>query len=558
MYFCIWQNKTRYVRCRQTPLRIRKFTNKRRFQVTQAVSNSHRAGHAVLKPLALAVAVLALSACSTIQPTPLVDQDLKSLNQADTANIRKDVEPISGPLTLDEAMARALKHNLERRTKMMEEALALNQLDVSKYDMLPKLMAQAGYATRNNERGTYSSPYPNGTVSTTASTSTESTHSTTDLGFTWSLLDVGVGYYGSKQASDRVLIALERRRKAMHLLMQDVRTAYWRAVSAQKLQKSVADTIALGEAALADSRKAEGERVRNPLDALRYQRQLLENLRLLESITQELSSAQVELAALINAPIGQTFTLANEDGALADDQVLKLPVQKLEEATLAQNADLREQHYNVRVAREEVRRTMARLFPNLSFNYNLKYDSDKYLVNNNWNEAGLQLSFNLFNLVTGPGQKKLAEAGVTLAEQRRMTMQLAVVTQMHLARLQLVSARNQFDRADAIYSTDQRIAEHVRNRATAQTTSALDRVSNETTAILSLLRRYQALAQVQAAENKLIATLGLEPRVGSTSDLSLKDLTLRLKSNDKPWASLTETRSLMDTGAKAAQAKASW
>ncbi|MFM2035819.1 MAG: putative outer rane efflux protein [Pseudomonadota bacterium] len=526
--------------------------------MTQAVSKSNRAGHAVLKPLALAVAALALSACSTIQPTPLVDQDLKSLNQADTASIRKDVEPISGPLTLDEAMARALKYNLERRTKMMEEAMALNQLDVNKYDMLPKLMAQAGYSTRNNERGTFSSPYPNGAISTSASTSTEATHNTTDLGFTWSLLDIGVGYYGSKQASDRVLIALERRRKAMHLLMQDVRTAYWRAVSAQKLQKSVADTIAMGEAALTDSRKAEGERVRNPLDALRYQRQLLENLRLLESITQELSSAQVELATLINAPIGQAFTLANEDGTLADDEVLKMPVQKLEEATLAQNADLREQHYNVRVASEEVRRTMARLFPNLSFNYNLKYDTDQYLVNNRWNEAGLQLSFNLFNLITGPGQKKLAEAGVALAEQRRMTMQLAVVTQMHLARLQLVSARNQFDRADAIYSTDQRIAEHVRNRASAQTASALDRVSNKTTAILSLLRRYQALAQVQAAENKLMATLGLEPRIGSTGEMSLNDLTQQLKANNKPWAPLMQTSSVMDTGIKVAYAKASW
>jgi outer membrane protein TolC len=500
--------------------------------------------------MAIAMAVLALSACSSLKPTALVADDLKTINQADTESIRKDVEPIVVPLTLDEAMARALKYNLERRTKMVEEALALNQLDVNTYDMLPKLMAQAGYATRDSERGTYSSPYPNGAISTAASTSIEATHRTTDLGFTWSLLDVGVGYYGSKQAADRVMIAVERRRKAMHLLMQDVRTTYWRAVSAQKLQKNVADTIAMGEAALEDSRKAESERVRNPLDALRYQRQLLENLRLLESITQELSSAQVELASLINAPVGQTITLADQDGTLADDQVLKLPLHQLEEATLAQNADLREQHYNARVAREEVRRTMARLFPNLSYNYNLKYDTDQYLVNNRWNEAGLQLSFNLFNLITGPEQKKLAEAGVTLAEQRRMAMQMAVVTQMHLARLQLVSARNQFDRADAIYTTDLRIAEHVRNRTTAQTASALDKVSNETTAILSLLRRYQALAQVQAAENKLMATLGLEPRIGSTSDISLKDLTQLLKANNKPWAPLLQATSVSEATPK--------
>lgn len=515
------------------------------------------------KLLAPALAVLALSACSTIQPTPFEASSLKTINQADTQAIRKDVEPITGALSLDEAMARALKYNLERRTKMMEEALALNQLEVNKFDMLPKLMLQAGYNDRNNMRATHSSPFTptKGPIDfNTSSVSQASEHSTNDLGFTWSLLDVGLGYYGSQQAADRVLIALERRRKAMHLLMQDVRTAYWRAVSAQKLQKKVSDTIAMGEAALKDARQAEGERVRNPLDSLRYQRQLLENLRLLESITQELSSAQVELASLINAPLGQNITLADQDGVLADDQVLQLPLTKLEETTLANNADLREQHYNVRVASIEVRRTMARLFPNLSLNYSLKYDTDQYLVNNRWNEAGLQLSFNLFNLLTGADQKKLAEAGVALAEQRRVAMHMAVVTQMHLARLQLVSARNQFDRADAIFKTDERISDIVRNRANVQATSALDRVSNETTAILSLLRRYQALAQVQAAENKLMASLGLEPRIGSTGDLSLKELTQQLKANSKPWAPLTQAGAALPQPVVLAKAKpkASW
>ena len=37
--------------------------------------------------------------------------------------------------------------------------------------------------------------------------------------------------------------------------------------------------------------KPKPRRIRNPVDALRYQRQVLENLRLLEAIDQELSSA---------------------------------------------------------------------------------------------------------------------------------------------------------------------------------------------------------------------------------------------------------------------------
>ena len=488
----------------------------------------------------IAAIVMALSACSTIVPQELTADKLVPANQADAQTLRKDVEPITGPLSMDEAIARALKYNLDRRSKMMEEALALGQLEVSHYDMLPKLVAQAGYATRDNDRISESRDASTGTPSTARFISQDKTHTLAELGLTWNLLDYGLGYYNTRQQADRVLIAAERRRKAMHVLMQDVRTAYWRAASAQQLRSQVESTIKLAEEALTDSRKVESERLRNPLDALRYQRQLLENLRLLEAIDQELSSAQVELASLINAPIGQTIRIAESDVKNIDAGVMNVPVQAMEEAALTQNADLREQHYNARMARDETRKTLARLFPNVSLSYAAKYDSDNYLVNRNWNEAGLQVSFNLFNLLTGPTQLKLADAGVALADQRRMATQLAVLTQVHLARLQLLNARNQFERADAIYTTDLKIADHVRNREVAQAQSKLDSVSNATAAILSLLRRYQALAQVQAAENRLVATIGLEPRIGSTSELKLSELSEQIKQSGVAWAELKQ------------------
>lgn len=496
----------------------------------------------ILRLSLLAVACAFATGCAQIQPLALTQQDMQSVQKQDAEKLRKDVQPINGPLTLDEAMARALKYNLDRRAKQMEESLALGQLDISKFDMLPKVMAQAGYATRDKARFTWSSGYPlelpASTDPSSSSTSAERNHSTSDLGLTWSLLDFGMGYYGAKQQADRFMIAGEKRRKAMHLLMQDVRTAYWRAASAQLLKGDVQKTIQLAEEALADSRKAAVERVRNPLEPLRYQRQLLENMRLLESIDQELSSAQVDLASLINAPLGQPIQIATTDLKNISSDVTLVPVQKLEEVALIKNADLREQQYNGRIAREETRRTLVRMFPNLSFNYATKYDTDSYLLNRNWNEAGVQLSFNFMNLFTGPTQIKMAEAGVALSDQRRMATQLSVLTQVHLSRLAVINARSQFERADAIYDTDNKINEVMRNRQSVQAQSKLDLVSSDTSAILSLLRRYQALAQVQVAESRLIATLGMEPQIGSTGDLSLKDLTEQLGKAQAPWSQL--------------------
>lgn len=486
--------------------------------------------------------------CANITPVPLASDAMLAQQQIDTKAIQQDVEPITGPINLDIAMARALKYNLERRSKLMEEALALGQLDVTKFDMLPKIMAQAGYAWRDRSRYTFSSPYPSEEPGTSASTTSDRTHSTYDLGLTWSLLDVGLGYYGSQQQANRFMIASEKRRKAMHLLMQDVRTAYWRAASAQLLKQDVRKTIALAEEALVDSRKAGAERVRNPLEPLRFQRQLLENLRLLESIEQELSSAQVDLALLINAPLNQPLQIAATELQNISEEVVKVPVEKLEEVALQNNADLREQHYNARIARDETRRTLLRMFPNLTFNYGTKYDTDRYMLSNNWNEAGLQISFNLMNLATGETQMKLAKAGVALADQRRLATQAAVLSQVHLSRLQVVNARSQFDRADAIYGADKQISEVMRNRQLVQAQSKLDVVTTETSAILSMLRRYQALAQVQVAENRLMATLGLEPQIGSTGELTLKELTTQISANKAPWQQLQQNAN--STGTK--------
>ena len=310
---------------------------------------------------------------------------------------------------------------------------------------------------------------------------------------------------------------------------------------AQSVRDDVARTVKLAEEALADSRKAAGEMLRTPLEPLRYQRQLLENLRLLESINQELSTAMVDLANLVNAPVGQPIVIADAQVRQTADNLAEVPVQRLEEVALLNNADLREQHYNTRVAQEEVRKTMVRLFPNITFSYGMKYDSDAYLLHNQWNETGLQLSWNLMNLFTGATQKKLAEAGVKLADQRRLASQMAVVTQVHLSRLQLMNARSQLSRAEAIYNTDRQIADLMKNRQVAAAQSKLDSVSNETAAILSLLRRYQAMAQVQVAENRLMATLGMEPKIGSTQETSLQDLTRQLAAAPLPWTQIKDT-----------------
>ena len=61
-------------------------------------------------------------------------------------------------------------------------------------------------------------------------------------------------------------------------------------------------------------------------------------------------------------------------------------------------------------------------------------------------------------------------------------------------------------------------------REQAQAGSKLERVAAQTTTIVSLLRRYQALAQAHAATSRLQATLGIDPLPDSSDDLSLEQI----------------------------------
>lgn len=475
------------------------------------------------RALTISLAGVLAAGCATT-PEPFTPEAYRQITLRDNQAARSGMEPLNGPLTLPEAVARALKYNLEHRTKLWEQALAAGQFEAGRFDMLPRVMANLGYHDRTNPADTWSPDAQGNPSATRAPVSAERRHATSDLGLSWSILDFGLSYHGAQQNADRVLIANERRRKAVHTLIQNVRTAYWRAASAEKLAQEVRDTIVMAETALADSRKIETDRVKAPGDALRYQRALLENLRTLESVERELSAARVELANLVNLPPALPFTLIEPVGPLAQPGPLSMPVEQMEELALARNADLKEHAYNTRIAAIETRKTLLRLFPNLSLSLTAKHDTNDFLVNKSWSESAVQVSWNLLNLLAGPSQMDVAETAAKVAEARRATTHMAVLMQVHLAARQYDTALRLFDRSHAIWDVDRRLLELARAGEQAQTQSQQALVSARTTTILSLLRRYQALAGVHESASKLHATLGLEPEIGSLDDIGLKPL----------------------------------
>ena len=486
------------------------------------------------KLLATSLAVFTLAGCANLKPEALQDADIVKQAQTVKGKQTAAVEAINGPLSLEEAIARAVKYNAERQVRIMEEAMAYGTLDLANFDMLPKFMANAGYRSRDSDLLTNLRAGPDSPITEGNTISSARKATTTDLSFTWSLLDFGQSYYAAKQSGDRLMIATERRRKALHNLVQDVRTAYWRVVAAEKLGQSVRNTMQEAEAALKGSEAAESSAMRSPMEPLRFQRQLLENLRMLELVEHELSSARVELATLAALPSGSNFTVV-EPQAQINTKWLDMNPADMELQAVVNNPDMRESLYNARIARDEAKRAMLKMFPGITFSYGNRTTNDEYIVNQRWNEAGAQISFNLMGILSAPTAKRLADMGISMADQRQVATQMAVISQVHIARLNYANAAKQYMRADKIARVDSRMAEVVNARAKAESQSRQDSVAQQTASILSALRRYQALSNAQAAASRLQATLGLEPVVMAAEGKPLPEVVQAVQQSLKNW-----------------------
>ena len=102
--------------------------------------------------LFVGILAVGLSGCA-IHTTPLTVDEISNYASDKRARVVTDQEPVNGPINLHEAIARALRYNLDSRVELMNIALRQRELHLAHFDVLPDLVASSGYADRNNYSG---------------------------------------------------------------------------------------------------------------------------------------------------------------------------------------------------------------------------------------------------------------------------------------------------------------------------------------------------------------------------------------------------------------------
>ncbi|MEP5763872.1 MAG: TolC family protein [Halieaceae bacterium] len=479
-----------------------------------------------------------------MNPQPLSETEVTEVLEADQELVKQFREPLTRPIGLHEVMSRAVLNNLEHRVARMEQAVAMGSFELAKYDMLPQVDASYGRRSRNKFSASTSISVETGQESLEPSTSQEKDHDIGDFTASWNLLDFGVSYYQAQQEADRYLISRETRQRVLSNLLQQARMLYWRAWAAQNSRIEVERVLMEANKAYAEvSQVIENRQYTNILPNLRLKRQLFDLIRELETLSQELTEASIELAQIINVPTNSTINLLGvEPGAeLTDASALPVlplldedPVQ-MEITALYNSTELAEQIYNVRIDQAETRKALLRLLPGIELSYTNGYDSNKYLVHNNWAEVGAEVSWNLLSLATTKQVLENTDLREELALQRRLAVNMAVVTKLNLAVYQYNISLRKLQQSREVKIIDSEIAKHTRNAALSSTASKVESVVTAAAALRTDLSLLQSYANAQSAYGAVLVALGLNPVPETYLDLELHELTNLIAVYDKTW-----------------------
>jgi outer membrane protein TolC len=198
----------------------------------------------------------------------------------------------------------------------------------------------------------------------------------------------------------------------------------------------------------------------------------------------------------------------------------------LEETALLNRPELMEARYNERIGWMETRKAVARMLPGIEFSVGTHYDSNSFLLNDQWRDVGLRASWNLFNVLNYRNMKRSSELQHEIAQQQKLAMSMAVLTQTQVAYRDYLGRKRQFELALELDDIDQKILGHTRNAAHNDAQGKLQEVRASASALISELRRYQSYGALQGAYGQMVATLGIDEPTATLSTAYLEQLML--------------------------------
>ena len=489
----------------------------------------------ILLVLSLGVVV----SCAKRNPEPITSEDFIKSAEDDLAKIQEIKEQndlFNKDLKIDlyTAIALAIENNKDLKVKLLETSLANRKIEDVEFEMLPTMAANAGYTGSDRYKTTASATVPStdlaGSIGSSYSTSRDRDVSEQDIGFSWNALDFGLSYIRAGQSSDKFLISKELEKKAANNITKDVIRAYWNALSAEKLIKKYDPLLIKVNNALNDSQKIEELLLQKPMDALLYQKELLDIQRALQSQKQSFINAKIELGALMGLLPNEKFVLVQTDQPLNE---LNMKLKHMEKHALVNRPELIENHYEERISIAETKAGMRSLLPGLNFNAAWTSSSNDYLMNKTNFEYGSSIGANLLNVFRAPKLEEVNEMNTEIIQEQRLALSMAVLSQVHISNIEYQMALEEYETADRYYDVSRKITEQVRNAQKIARFGELELIREEASLLVAELRRDIAFSKVQFSVAQVYTSVGVDVTTRESLQIGTKEFAEIIKKNFK-------------------------
>lgn len=417
-------------------------------------------------------------------------------------------------LTLEQAVALSRQYNLDLWLARQEEAIRRETKTASFLKMLPSLTFDVNSETRDSYNASSSLGLFSGQEAQldTYSYSSEKNHTYGGMKLLWNAVDFGVSYFRAKQDMNRQKQAGQEKRRIAQKLACDVATAYWQCVSYER--------VARRATALREQFDRELENLQESAKtAAVATTEVLERSYLLKTQRVKISeflekqqAARLNLLQLMGLPVDATFTLADA----AEPVGTQLPaagynIDALENAALRQRPEFFQEDLSEKISRDEARAALLGMLPSPSLFINPQADSNKYLYYNSWFTAGVNVSWNLFNI---PGKAFEAKSGMKqleFARKKRLALAVAVITQVRLAVIEHDFALERYHLLQDLNADSQKIADNLEQSAKAGKAKANAAVSQLARGLDDYAKYQDACARVMIARARILQSIGNDP-----------------------------------------------
>lgn len=379
--------------------------------------------------MAMPVLMSALTGCASVS-APVTEPQVASFAMRLSGRLAEQSEPVVFPLSVEEAVARALRYNPTIRARELEHAVAEAKVRADSMAMLPSLVGQSEYYRRDRPLLSHSS------LSSTHSSSTDLSRVSRDITLSWNILDFGLAFVRARQGLDKARQQELETYRIKARIVEETRNIYWRTAALQYLGPEITRLDAEIDTALALARRASKDPDIDPTTAINLQRDILTLQRDLNQLHSSLAGTAAELAQLIGAPPGAHVRLA----ARRDRVNVVAPVSASDadiQMALRQRVEIRQALYDLRITEDEVDATILQALPGLTFSKSVSTDSNSYLQHAHWVSWATKLAGNLVDLARLPANLAVVDHQHALYRQTALATAATIAMQIHVARARL-------------------------------------------------------------------------------------------------------------------------